>query len=354
MAHIEQLTDIFKVHLPWHGARLTFLAMFLQALFKAGTVNWTKIAVALNPLASNDSNYRRIQRFFADFEINDDLIAKLVLALIPKPVTGYVLAMDRTDWKFGQLTINILVLGVAYQGVSIPIYWMFLNKKGNSNTAERIALLELFISTFGKKCIACLTADREFIGTSWFSYLQKEGILFRIRIRKNTLIATSKGSFMAASAIFDHLALGQSLVLSHRRTMWGLQVYLVGCKLKAGKYLIIVTNAKPKTALADYAQRWKIEVLFGILKSRGFQFEETHVTDLERISKLLALLTLSVVWALKIGEWRHQQKPLRVKKHGRLAKSMFRYGFDFLQTTLFALDLKVKDWILALSFLSCT
>jgi hypothetical protein len=354
MAHLQQLKNTLKIHLPWHGARLMFLAMFLQALFKVRTVNLAEIATTLNPLATTSSNYRRLQRFFADFEINDDLVAKLVLTLIPKPANGYTLTLDRTDWKFGKLTINILVLGVAYQGVSIPVYWMFLNKKGNSNTVERIALLELFISIFGKKCIACLTADREFIGKVWFSYLQKEAILFRIRIHHNTRIATSKQGFMAASAIFEHLAIGQSLVLSHRRTMWGLQVYLVGCKLKAGKYLIIVTTAEPKTALANYAQRWKIEVLFGILKSRGFRFEETHLTDLERISKLLALLTLSVVWALKIGEWRHQQKPLRVKKHGRLAKSIFRYGFDFLRTTLFALDLKVNDWIFLLSFLSCT
>jgi len=354
MAHLQQLKDILKVHLPWHGARLMFLAMFLQALFKVRTVNLAEIATVLNPFAIDNSNYRRLQRFFADFDLNDDTIAKLVLTLIPKPAEGYTLTLDRTDWKFGKLVINILVLGVTYQGVAIPVYWLLLDKKGNSNTIERIALLELFISIFGKRCIACLTADREFVGKIWFRYLQKEGILFRIRIRQNTRIATSKRGTMAVRDIFAHLAKGQSLVLTQRRIMWGLQVYVVGGKLEDGKYLIIVTTAKPETALADYARRWDIETLFGILKSRGFRFEETHLTHFERISKLLALLTLSTIWALKIGEWRHQQKPLRVKKHGRLAKSIFRYGFDLLRATFSHIHLKANVWKILLSFLSCT
>ena len=81
MTHIIQLKDVLSTHLPWHGARLNFLAMFLVALFKVKTVNFTEIATALNPNAKTGSNHRRLQRFFADFELDYDLIAKLVVAL---------------------------------------------------------------------------------------------------------------------------------------------------------------------------------------------------------------------------------------------------------------------------------
>jgi len=33
----------------------------------------------------------------------------------------------------------------------------------------------------------------------------------------------------------------------------------------------------------DYKRRWEIEVLFQCLKSRGFNFEETHLKDEERL-----------------------------------------------------------------------
>jgi len=52
------------------------------------------------------------------------------------------LALDRTNWKFGDKNINILVLGVVYQGVAFPVLFTMMNKRGNSSTAERIDLME--------------------------------------------------------------------------------------------------------------------------------------------------------------------------------------------------------------------
>jgi hypothetical protein len=59
------------------------------------------------------------------------------------------------------------------QNAAIPLFWLMLNKKGNSSTRERIALMQRFISVFGKDWIAGLLGDREFIGKQWFSYLDK-------------------------------------------------------------------------------------------------------------------------------------------------------------------------------------
>lgn len=350
MSHIIQLKEILASHLSWHGARLSFLAMFLIALLKVKTVNLTEIATALNPKAKVNSNYRRLQRFLADFELDYDVIAKLIISLLPKPPEGYTLSLDRTNWQFGKFSINLLVLAVVHKGVAFPVYWTFLDKKGNSNTAERIAIMEKFIATFGKECIACLVADREFVGKKWFKYLRQEKILFRIRIRRNFKVAGKKGQ-IPVMAIFQHLAVGESLVLSRKRLVSGHNLYLIGLRLE-DEYLIIVTDQKPDTALEDYAKRWQIETLFGILKSRGFRFEETHLTDGERINKLLALLALATVWAFKVGEWLHQQEPLKIKKHGRLAKSIFRYGLDHLRSIVFDIQLKMDDFQTALSFLA--
>lgn len=37
-----------------------------------------------------------------------------------------------------------------------------------------------------------------------------------------------------------------------------------------------------------------IETWFGIFKSRGFNLEDTHLQDSERLSRLLALLTIAL------------------------------------------------------------
>jgi hypothetical protein len=352
MTHIMQLKDVLSMHLPWHGARLNFLSMFFVALLKVKTVNFAEIATALNPKVKIGSNHRRLQRFFANFELDYDLMAKLVAALIPKTGEGYVLSLDRTNWQFGKFSINLLVLGIVHQGVAFPVYWMFLDKKGNSNTAERIAIMEKFIATFGVSSIAWLLADREFVGKKWFKFLRQQKIPFRIRIKQNFQVAGKKGQ-IPVMVIFQHLTIGETLVLPRKRLILGQQLYLIGLRLE-DEYLLLVTDQKPHTALADYAKRWNIETLFGILKSRGFRFEETHLTDGERINKLLALLTLATIWAFKVGQWLHQQEPLKIKKHGRLAKSIFRYGLDFLRSTLFDIQLKMNDFQISLTFLSCT
>ena len=71
--------------------------------------------------------------------------------------------------------------------------------------------------------------------------------------------------------------------------------------------------------------------LFGMFKTRGFCLESTHFTDTKRLNKLVALMTLALCWAVKTGQWLHQHHPIQVKKHGRQAKSIFRYGLDYLQ-----------------------
>ena len=64
--------------------------------------------------------------------------------------------------------------------------------------------------------------------------------------------------------------------------------------------MIIVTQRMVESAIVDYGKRWGIETLFGILKSRGFNLEGTHLREMERLSKLVALLRLAMLGA---GEW---------------------------------------------------
>ena len=45
-----------------------------------------------------------------------------------------------------------------------------------------------------------------------------------------------------------------------------------------------------------FKQRWQIETLFRGLKSSGFNIEDTHVTDLERLGKLFSLTMIAFVW----------------------------------------------------------
>jgi hypothetical protein len=302
----------------------------LLALLVSQTVNMTKLAGFFSSPAKKLSRYRRMQRFFAWFAIDYDKIAGFIFRLFFVTQGKWYLTIDRTNWKWGDADINILTLAIAFKGIAIPIYWELLDKRGNSDTQERIALLQQFISRFGQDCIAGLLADREFVGEDWFGWLLKEGIVFYIRIKKNMLTTNSQGHQIHAYKLFYGLMPMNERVLYGRRNILGYELYVSGLKLLDGDFLIVVTNENPGEAIKIYGLRWEIESLFSCLKGRGFHFEDTHMTDQRRIKKLLALLAIAFCWAHKTGEWQHEQKPIKIKNHGRPEISLFRYGLDYL------------------------
>lgn len=359
MFELNTLRDKLQPHLGWHGARTLFVAAFIIALFRVKTVNLSELATAFPGAAKPDSHYKRQQRFFRAFEMDYAVIAKLVVAwmAIPEP---WVLAVDRTQWDVGRTTVNILTLGVVHDGIAFPLVWVMLDKKGNSNTNERIDLMERFYDLFPHTQVRCLTTDREFVGGDWLSYLllapgPKSKTPFRMRIRDSELLGDGHRQ-LKVRTVFAHLEPGETQSLTKRRRLWGRWVYVSATRLTDHQLLVVATDQAPESAIADYALRWSIETLFGIFKSRGFCLEETSMRDPERLKKLFALLTLALCWAVKVGQWLHEVNPLKIKAHGRLAKSLFRYGFDHLRHIVLNLTQpqQQQDFQRVLRFLSCT
>ncbi len=175
----------------------------------------------------------------------------------------WLLALDRTDWKVGSRPINILMLALATQRFRVPLMWVLLDKKGTSNTAERVALMQRYLSTFGASSIKLLLADREFVGCDWFDFLNENNIAFAIRIKKNMHLTQPDGSKWSA----------QTLLRKYRptRTIRTWSGWLAGmeCRrnnqmrfaargIKGGEWLIIASNRERKNALRQYHKRWAI------------------------------------------------------------------------------------------------
>ena len=332
----KDLQALLRQHIAWHATRLDFAARFVLALIHTKTVNLVDITLDLNVEAKPESNYRRIQRFFKDFTVDHLAIARLMLLLLPTQ-KAFVVVMDRTNWRFGKLNINILMIAIAHNGIAFPVVWMLLPKAGNSNTQERIELMERFLSVVDVADVQAFLADREFVGRDWFAYLQDKRIPFHIRVRQDALCDGWFNAFL----FFHRLPLGQSRCLHHRYLIFGHTLAVTGVRL-ADDYLIIVTNTNPKHSLARYALRWRIESFFAAIKVTGFDLEATHLNKVERIDKLLSLIAIAFCWAHLVGEWLHSSgtKRLRRKAHGRRAKSFFRHGLDHLRCVLNHLQVK--------------
>jgi len=197
----------------------------------------------------------------------------------------------------------------------------------------------------------------KFIGEDWFKFLLESKVDFRIRVRENFKVPNRNGKDIPVKLLFRNLDIHEKMVLRKPRLICGHKLYISGMRLLDGEYLILVTPDFNSTSVEDYAKRWEIETLFGCLKTRGYNFEDTHLTKPERIDKLLAVLAIAFAWAHIIGEWLHEQKPLKVKNHGRPIKSIFRYGLSKLRNVLANFNMaenKKDEFYFFCEFLSCT
>lgn len=330
----KELQRKIQAHLPLHGARVGFIVRFVMAVIVVRGVTLSTVASALNPKVLPESNEKRLKRFFSKVELEGQSVAGLLLALLPIK-DKLVLTLDRTTWELGANPINILMLGVAYKGLAFPLLWVLLDKRGNSDTDERLALLDRLLLRVSARRIEVIVADREFTGQAWFKGLEKRHLSFVMRVRNNTLIG-SKGRTRSAQQRYDHLNTQERYVCPKRCQVFGLRLFLAVTKSRDGELVVLVCNADPKKALVRYAQRWQTETLFSALKSRGFNLENTHITDTDRLDKLLALLALAFTWAHLVGEWCYAQRPLKLKAHGYLPKSFFKRGLDALRSAILA------------------
>jgi len=327
MEDIEELQKIFEKYYHWHPSRVSLLGNFISSLIRSRSVNLQKVAENIKGEAKTESNYRRIQRLFEKQEIDYKVTAQLLSTVLPSD-EKWVLTMDRTNWKLGQSNVNLLVLGVSYKGMAIPLLWNFLSieeeieeekiergKRGNSNTEERKNIIEEFIEIFGVEKIKALRADREFIGKEWFKWLKEKKIPFVIRVKSNTLIDEGYFGSKDLKELFSNTQKDEFYAFG-KAEIFGTELYLGGIKAtKSKEPLILVSDHKMEDeSLLTYKKRWEIETMFGALKSKGFNFEESKLTEGYKVEKLMAFLSIAFVWTILVGDYREAEKSISLKK----------------------------------------
>jgi hypothetical protein len=202
-----------------------------------------------------------------------------------------------------------------------------------------------------------LTADREFVGARWLEYLNRNRIRYHIRIRENFWIDLPRnGHWVKACWLFNHLKINQFQFYQRIVRVGDQLCYLSASKVKNKRGVpelqVIASFNKPDEAQTLYKERWQIESAFKALKTSGFNIEDTHLTELDRVNKLFALVLIAFVWAYKIGIYLNELCPIKIKKHGRKAKSIFKYGLTYLSKMLFSND--IDKYYECCKFLSCT
>ena len=324
-----KITTVLQ-HLPVvrNLSRQKFVSQFILALIKSRNVPFCEVAHHLNDAVKLASNETRIQDFFRETDLNYLILAQLLLGLLPRQ--GKLrLCLDRTEWDFGQCQVNILLVTVGQGSFQVPLYWELLdNRSGNSNAADRIALLQVCVQVVGKDRIGLVLGDREFVGHCWFKWLKDNGLNFVMRLPRHHLLTHTSGRRQAIADL--GLAVGQVRRVTHCQVdgVWG-QVWVKA--LADGDFLFLFGNVGLPYMGQLYAKRWTIEQCFQNLKGRGFNLEASHLRCHQKLRKLVALVSLAYAFCLSVGIRAAEKQPITRKKHGYPATSLSRHGLNILR-----------------------
>lgn len=291
--------------------------MMVYVLLSAKDVRHAALAERWPGDTLTTSLIRRIERFFDHHPICPADLARVVLTLLPDP-RQREFVLDRTNWKLGKQDVNILVLAVIWQGVAVPLLFEFLDHQGNSSTPTRLLMIDDILNLLDCQDVKTLYADREFIGEDWIMGLAERGIPLTVRLRKDTRI----DGLPAMDWLTDLHPQAKGLLLDDVE-VYGFPMQVMMTWTTGGEALLVASNALPAHKILNgYRKRWKVECLFRALKSKGFKFEQTHMTLQDHLERLFCLLTLAYVWCLLVG----LQEECRIKKHGRRACSIITLG----------------------------
>jgi hypothetical protein len=327
----DKVREVFaQVKIVKNLARQKFVFSFLLGLIKSRKVQFCEVAQHLNDEVQPISNEVRIQDFFRQVELDYEQVA-LLLSLFLNRKDKVRLCIDRTEWDFGKCQVNILMVLACQRAVQVPLYWELLdNKSGDSSTQDRKAILGKCIRLLGKGRIGLVIADREFVGHAWLKYLKDNDIVFCVRLPKHHLLERLDGRVLQPQELAQAPALHLQDCLVDG--VWG-QVYLK--RLRDGDLLYLFGTLPAQYLGQVYRRRWTIEACFQAFKSRGFDLESTHLKDLTKLKKLIALVSMAFGLCVSLGIHQHERvKNIKTKNHGYKANSFFRHGLNTLREIL--------------------
>jgi len=152
---------------------------------------------------------------------------------------------------------------------------------------------------------------------------------------KKTKIADGDNDFICAHDLFASLKKGRKRSLGYSLVgeSDSFKTCISATRTHKGDLVVVIHSEDIMDPLSYYKERWKIESMFRIMKTGGFNLENTHVCEPKRLANLISILALAFCFALKAGRLVVEKgKP---KNNGYRVNSIVRLGLDSLFKSIF-------------------
>jgi hypothetical protein len=330
-----------------HGHQSKTLAWFVLGAIRAQSLVLPQIAEALlaESEAKASSIERRLERFLSNPRIEveqtwENLLEQVMPFFRSQPMR---IIIDVTPYEEHA---QVIYVGLLQQSRVLPLVWKVMPGKQKWDQGFWACISELF-----KRLAPHVgNADCTIIGDSAFGCFPMVRLcqqydwhyLFRIAGQHTCQRRSSHGEFGASIAV-SQLAREPGKRFHGSVRLWqseSIETELsIFWDLAEEEALIVISDRRAgRGRIAEYRLRWRVEATFQDGKSRGWDWEASHVRALDRVNRLLLVFGLLLWWLAHLAATCiHHGKRARYDRADRRDKGIFRIG------RLYLFDIERKD-----------
>ena len=317
---------------------LTTLAALISGIVGSKSTQLPHIATKVPDGTKPESRVKRFARWCDNAHILEEMyfLPYVDVLLRHLALQTVVLVMDGSGVGRG---CSALMIHVVYKGRALPLAWRVRHApKGHFSEDLHIAVVELMREMIPEGAKVVFLGDGEFDGTALQATLQEAGWSYIGRTAMSTT-AVWDGTTFRLDSLGACLKPGRLIEIKNvhvTREAYG-PIMVLCCWAKGyHEPLYLVSNmASAEEACRLYAKRFRIETFFADQKSRGFHIHKSHMSDVQRLSRLLIAACLAYIWIIYLGSVceKDQWSPI-VHRRKRCDLSLFHLGIRLLEHLL--------------------
>jgi hypothetical protein len=314
---------------------LNTLAALISGIVASKSTQLPSVATKVPDGTKLESRVKRFARWVGNDLITEDVYflpyAEVLLAHLALPTL--VLVIDGSCVGRGCVA---LMMHVVYKGRALPVAWLVRQgKKGHFPEDLHIALVEHVLELIPEGASVVLLGDGEFDGVDLQQTLEDAGWSYVCRTAMSMTAMWQDEPFR-----LDTLGtcIKPGTLIELKEVLFTGEAYgpimLICCWAKGYQEpLYLVTNmSSAEEACRLYTKRFRIETFFSDQKSRGFHLHKSHISDPERLSRLLMAACLAYIWIVYLGSICMKEGWVGIihRRH-RCDLSLFQLGLRLLE-----------------------
>jgi hypothetical protein len=323
-----------------HGHQKKVLALFVLGAIKAESIVVQRVAEEL--LEESDAKVpsieRRLQRFLSNERIDveqvwDQFLAQVLPYWRNQRIT---LILDITPFEEHA---QVVYVGLLLQSRVLPLAWRVMPGQEQWEQGQWEIVAQLFerVARALGQADCTLLADRGLSCLKLIQLCQAHGWHYVLRIKQDEWCCRKlRGTFQSWQQCSQ--IVGQTgkqwygTIRLWKEHEYETQLSAVWEEGQEEAWFLISDRPAGRKRVKEYRWRMRVESTFQDMKSRGWQWEASHVRARDRLERMLLVLFLAFWWLMHLAaSCIHHGRRHRYDRHDRRDKGLLRLGRLYLR-----------------------